>query len=31
MMITHEKGKKEVREYKVKGGHSAKGLEHRVT
>ena len=31
MMINQEKGKEEVREYKVKGGYSAKGLEQRVT
>ena len=31
MMINHENGKEEVREYKVKGGYSAKGLEQRVT
>ena len=31
MMINQENGKKEVREYKGKGGYSAEGLEQRVT
>ena len=31
MMINQEKGKEELREYKGKGGYSAKGLEQRVT
>ena len=31
MMINQENGKEEVREYQVKGGYSAKGLEQRVT
>ena len=31
MMINQENGKEEVRDYKVKGGYSAKGLEQRVT
>ena len=30
-MINQENGKEEEREYKEKGGYSAKGLEQRVT
>ena len=31
MMKNQEKGKREVREYKEKGGYSAEGLEQRLT